>query len=116
MYHSLVAVEERVQMGPKVRQAKEFVAIEQKVQERISIATDTWQQEMLVHQKAHPAVRVVEDDWFILLDVATRKSGRSVLIQSSYPCNFIRLFSCCTIIFCNLNYCPNMCIHCAQLT
>lgn len=89
VYHSLVAVEERVRMGPNVRPAKEFAAIEQKVQQRIWIETDPWQQEKVVRQKAHPAVREVEDDWFILLDVATKKSGMSVLIRSSYPCNFI---------------------------
>lgn len=70
---TLVAVAERIRMYPEIRPAKEFAAIEQRAQQRITIVEETWQQEKVVQQK--PAVREVEDDWFILLDVATKKSG-----------------------------------------
>ncbi|XP_070690933.1 uncharacterized protein [Pempheris klunzingeri] len=64
-----VAVDERIRMHP----AKEFAAIEQRAQQRITIVEEMWQREKVVQQK--PAVREVEDDWFILLDVATKKSA-----------------------------------------
>lgn len=75
MYSASVAVDERIRMRPEVRPAKEFAAIEQRAQQRITIVEEMWQQERVVQQKPRPAVREVEDDWFILLDVATRKSG-----------------------------------------
>lgn len=75
MYPALVAVDERIRMHPEVRPAKEFAAVEQKAQKRITIVKETWQQEKVGEQKSSPAVREVEDDWFILLDVATKKSG-----------------------------------------
>ncbi|XP_070767718.1 uncharacterized protein [Enoplosus armatus] len=65
-----VALDERILVQPEVRPAKEFAATEQ----RITIVEEMWQQEKVVQQKPGPAVRDVEDDWFILLDVATKKS------------------------------------------
>ncbi|KAI3360936.1 hypothetical protein L3Q82_013144, partial [Scortum barcoo] len=67
-----VTVEERVHMPPEIR--KEFAATEQRAQQRVTIVEEKWQQERVVQQKQRPAVREVEDDWFILLDVATKKS------------------------------------------
>ncbi|XP_035528044.1 uncharacterized protein LOC118335725 [Morone saxatilis] len=69
-----VAVDEPIRMRPEVRPAKKFAAIEHREQQRITIVKETWQQEKVVQQKTHPAVREVEDDWFILLDVASKKS------------------------------------------
>lgn len=71
-------------MHPEVRPAKEFAAVEQKAQKRITIVKETWQQEKVGQQKSSPAVRKVEDDWFILLDVATKKSGIIELIMYNF--------------------------------
>ncbi|XP_031154802.2 uncharacterized protein LOC116049367 isoform X6 [Sander lucioperca] len=68
------AVEERIRTHPEVRPAKEFAAVEQRAWQRITIVEDMWQQAKAVQQKPRPAVREVEDNWFILLDVATKKS------------------------------------------
>ncbi|XP_034731209.1 uncharacterized protein LOC117946871 isoform X15 [Etheostoma cragini] len=68
------AVKESIRTHPEVRTAKEFAAIEQRAQQSIAIVEDMWQQEKTVQQKPRPAVREVEDNWFILLDVATKKS------------------------------------------
>ncbi|XP_028436506.1 titin-like isoform X10 [Perca flavescens] len=68
------AVEERIRTHPEVRPAEGFAAIEQRARQRITIVEDMWQQEKAVQQKPRPAVREVEDNWFILLDVATKKS------------------------------------------
>lgn len=75
MYSTLAAVEERIRTHPEVRPAKEFAAVEQRAWQRITIVEDMWQQAKAVQQKPRPAVREVEDNWFILLDVATKKSG-----------------------------------------
>lgn len=75
-----MAVDKHIRRYPDVRPAKEFAAIEQKAQQRIMIVEETWQQKKVVQQKLRPAVREVEDDWFILLDVATKKSGIIELI------------------------------------
>ncbi|XP_031708481.1 uncharacterized protein LOC116386431 isoform X6 [Anarrhichthys ocellatus] len=64
------AVDERIGTRPEVRTDKEFAANKQ----RITLVEEKWQQEKAVQQKPPPAVREVEDDWFILLDVATKKS------------------------------------------
>nr|XP_046256671.1 uncharacterized protein LOC124065372 isoform X14 [Scatophagus argus] len=69
-----VAVDERVRVQPDVRPAKEFAATEPRAQQRIIIEEETWQQEQVVQQRPRPTVREVQDDWFILLDVATKKS------------------------------------------
>lgn len=71
MYLALVSVDERVRMYPEVRPAKEFAATEQ----RITKKQEKWQQEKVLQQKPRPAVREMEDDWYILLDLATKKSG-----------------------------------------
>lgn len=84
VHPTLVAVEEKVRTHPEVRPAKEFAAVAQKAQQRITIVTETWQQEMVGQQKSSPAVREVEDDWFILLDVATKKSGIMELITHNF--------------------------------
>ncbi|XP_027142929.1 titin isoform X3 [Larimichthys crocea] len=65
-----VSVDERVRMYPEVRPAKEFTATEQ----RITKKQEKWQQEKVLQQKPRPAVREMEDDWYILLDLATKKS------------------------------------------
>ncbi|XP_008294726.1 titin-like isoform X4 [Stegastes partitus] len=67
-----VAVDQRVRMYPEVRPAKEFAVREQRVQQRVTIVTEIRQQEYDVQQK--PAVREVDDDWFVLLDGAPKKS------------------------------------------
>lgn len=77
-----MAAYERVQAQPEVRAARDFAAVEQKAQQRRVTIVETWQQEV-VQQKSVPAVREVEDDWFILLDVAAKKSGRVWLTQSN---------------------------------
>ncbi|XP_075964987.1 uncharacterized protein LOC142969175 isoform X5 [Anarhichas minor] len=64
------AVDERIGTRPEVRTDKEFAANKQ----RIALVEEKWQQEKAVQQKPPPAVREVEDDCFILLDVATKKS------------------------------------------
>lgn len=68
-------MDERIRTHPEVRPAKEFAAVEQKAQRRVTIVEETWPQEKVVQQKPRPAVREVEDDWFSLLDVVTKKSG-----------------------------------------
>lgn len=68
-----MTVEQRVL--PDVQPVKEFSAKEQKLQQGITVETETWKQGRAL--KSLPAVREVEDDWYIQLDVATKKSGRS---------------------------------------
>ncbi|XP_028280977.1 uncharacterized protein LOC114448296 isoform X4 [Parambassis ranga] len=63
-----VAVDKRVSAYPEVRAAKEFAAREQRAQQRVTVR----QQEVVVQPRV--AVREVEDDWFVLLDVAPKKS------------------------------------------
>ncbi|XP_042281134.1 titin-like isoform X2 [Thunnus maccoyii] len=97
-----VPVAEPVRMYPEVRPSKEFAAIEQRTQQKITIVEEMWQQEKMIQQKPRPTVaqkaqqrivveemwqqekmpqqkpsatvRKVEDDWYILLDVAPKKS------------------------------------------
>ncbi|KAM6910447.1 uncharacterized protein FYW49_012378 [Xenentodon cancila] len=64
-----VAADERVGLRPEVRPAKEFRVPEQ----RFTIAKEAQQQRDAV--QSHPALRKVEDDWFVLLDVAPKKAG-----------------------------------------
>lgn len=80
----LVTVEEQVRTHPEVRPAKKFAAVTQKTQQRIMIVKEAWQLEMGGLQKSSPAVREVEDDWFILLDVATKKPGIMELIMYNF--------------------------------
>lgn len=75
MYSSLATVEQRVHLD--VQPAKQFPAIEQKLQQRIKVQTETWKQDKVLQEKSLPAVREVEDDWYILLDAAAEKSDRS---------------------------------------
>ncbi|XP_045901680.1 uncharacterized protein LOC123968783 isoform X1 [Micropterus dolomieu] len=69
-----VTADQRIRVHPEVRPAKEFSAIEQRAQQRVTIVEERWQQEKMVQQKPHPAMREVEDDWYTLLDMATKKS------------------------------------------
>lgn len=75
-----MAAYEHVRAQPEVRAARGFAAVEQKAQQKRVTIVETWQQE-IVQPKSVPAVREVEDDWFILLDVAAKKSGRVWLTQ-----------------------------------
>lgn len=77
---ALVAVDKRVPVHPEVRGSKEFKAIEQELPRRVTIVEEAWQQKKGVQQESRPVVREVDDDWFILLDVATKKSGINELI------------------------------------
>ncbi|XP_029927918.1 titin-like isoform X2 [Myripristis murdjan] len=69
-----VAVAEPYRMYPEVRPPKEFAAIEVRAQKRVTIVEERWQQEMILQQRLPQQLREVEDDWFILLDVAPKKS------------------------------------------
>lgn len=78
MYFALVADEERVRTYPDIRPAKEIAAIEQRAGQRVTIVEEMWQQKEVVQQERvgeGPALREVEDNWYILLDVAPRESG-----------------------------------------
>ncbi|XP_030605420.1 titin-like isoform X3 [Archocentrus centrarchus] len=69
------AVDERIHVYPEVRPAKEFTVIEERVQQRMTVVERMWQQEQQQDVvQPHPAVREVEDDWFILLDMPPKKS------------------------------------------
>ncbi|XP_026226577.1 uncharacterized protein LOC113169408 isoform X3 [Anabas testudineus] len=72
-----VADEERVRTYPDIRPAKEIAAIEQRAGQRVTIVEEMWQQREVVQQERvgeGPALREVEDNWYILLDVAPRES------------------------------------------
>lgn len=72
-YSSLVTAERR--LLPDVQSAKEFSPKEQNLVQEITIETETWKQGKVL--ESLPAVTEVKDDWYILLDVATKESGRS---------------------------------------
>lgn len=74
MCSTSAAVDDRIRTHPEVRTA-EFAASEQRATQSIPLAEEMWQREKAVQQEPHPAVREVEADWFIYLDVATKKSG-----------------------------------------
>ncbi|XP_062421474.1 uncharacterized protein LOC119198074 isoform X3 [Pungitius pungitius] len=67
------AVDERVRTHREVRAAEEFAANKQRAQQGVP-PVEMWRQEKAVQQRRRAAVRELEDDWFILLDVATKKS------------------------------------------
>ncbi|CAJ1061675.1 titin-like [Xyrichtys novacula] len=69
-----VSVDERLLRPPEVRPAEVFVVKERRVQQRMVMVEERWQQEKIVLQKPRAAVREVEDDWFILLEKPTKKS------------------------------------------
>ncbi|XP_068425786.1 uncharacterized protein [Clinocottus analis] len=69
------AVDDRIRTHSEVRTAKEFAASKQGAQQGITLVEEMWQQEKAVQQKPRPAVKEVDDDWFIHLDVATKKSA-----------------------------------------
>ncbi|KAG8010144.1 Protein 4.1 [Nibea albiflora] len=64
-----VSVDERVRMYPEVRPTKGFAATEQRI-----TGEQKWRQEKVLQQKPRPALRDMEDDWYILLDLDTKKS------------------------------------------
>ena len=67
------AEDDRIRLPPQVSSAKEFAVTEQRAQKRVTIVEQTRQRIEVVQPL--PAVREVEDDWFVLLDVAPKKSG-----------------------------------------
>ncbi|XP_056142952.1 uncharacterized protein LOC130118528 [Lampris incognitus] len=69
-----VAMSEQVYAYPEVRRTKVVTATEQRTQRRVVMAHEVWQQQSMVEQRASQPLRQVEDDWFILLDVAPKKS------------------------------------------
>lgn len=75
VYSSLATVGQRVH--PDVQPAKQLPAVEQNIRQRITGETETWMKDAVFQEKAPPAGRELEDDWFILLDMATKKSVRS---------------------------------------
>ncbi len=75
MYPALVSLDQPIRMLPEVRPAKALAAIEQRAEQRVTILEERWQKEKVLQLKPGPAVREVEDDWFTLLDVETKKSG-----------------------------------------
>lgn len=74
MYSSLATVGQRVH--PDVQPAEQLPAVEQNIQQRITVETETWRKDTVFQEKSLPAGRELEDHWFIL-DVATKKSVRS---------------------------------------
>ncbi|TNN02458.1 hypothetical protein fugu_009945 [Takifugu bimaculatus] len=67
---------------PDVQPAKQLPAIEQ----TITVETETWRKDTVFQEKSLPAGRELEDDWFILLDVATKKSVRIIPPEKTqYP-------------------------------
>ncbi|XP_033983708.1 uncharacterized protein LOC117480474 isoform X6 [Trematomus bernacchii] len=70
-----VTVDKHFHTHPEVRPAKEYAAIEKRAQKSVTIVEQKWQLEDVLQQKPSAAVREVEDDWFILLDVAKKKSA-----------------------------------------
>lgn len=87
-YSLLVTTEQPVL--PEVQPAKEFSPGEPKLQQTITVETETWTQSKAVEPL--PAVRKVEDDWYILLDVATKKSGRNESVYFTY--SYSLMYSC----------------------
>lgn len=75
VYSSVATVGQRVH--PDVHPAKQLPAVEQNIRQRITVETETWRKDTVFQEKSLPAGRELEDDWFILLDVATKKSVRS---------------------------------------
>lgn len=80
-------MDERSGLLPAVRPAREFRFAE----EKITIVKETGQQRDVVPPRL--AVREVEDDWFVLLDVARKKSGifQRDVVQLHMQ-TFLRLF------------------------
>lgn len=73
MYVLSAAVGEGIRSAPEVRAAEQLAGTEQRVQKRITIVEERWR-EMEVVQPP-PVLTAVEDDWFVLLDRAPKKSG-----------------------------------------
>lgn len=75
VYSPLATVGQRVH--PDVQPAKQLPAVEPNIRQRITVETEAWRKDAVFQEKSLPAGRELEDDWFILLDVATKKSVRS---------------------------------------
>lgn len=97
VYSSLVT-EQRVL--PDVQPTKEFSPKEQNLQQGITVETETWKQGKVL--ESLPGVREVEDDWYVLLDVASKKSGRSWSLYFTYTYNFNMLFITCYVLQCDM--------------
>lgn len=70
--HSLsAALHEHIYFG----QVKEFRATEQKVQQTVTIIEKRWQQKEPTLLRPAVEQQELEDDWFVLLDVAPKASG-----------------------------------------
>ncbi|KAM8868819.1 uncharacterized protein AB9W97_016473 isoform 7-T9 [Spinachia spinachia] len=67
------AVDERVRTHPEAMTAKEFAASKQRAPQGVRVVEEMWRQGKAVQQRPQAAAREVEDDWFILMDVATKK-------------------------------------------
>lgn len=65
-----VPASEPARMYPEIKPSREFAVIKQ----RVIIVEEMWLQQKTLQQKPHPTVRKMEDDWFILLDLAPKKS------------------------------------------
>ncbi|XP_028326291.1 LOW QUALITY PROTEIN: protein 4.1-like [Gouania willdenowi] len=69
-----VAMENRVPLYPQVKAAKEFPVVEHRTMQKVTFVEETLKQQIVVPRKPRPAVRELDDDWFILLDVVPKKS------------------------------------------
>lgn len=67
------AVDERIRSAPEVRAAEQLAGTEQRVQKRITIVEEMGRKMEVV--QLPPVLTAVEDDWFVLLDWAPKKSG-----------------------------------------
>lgn len=67
------AVDERICSGPEARAAEQVAVTAHRVQKRITVVEETWRHKEVVQPP--PALTVMEDDWFVLLDWPSKKSG-----------------------------------------
>ncbi|KAM9722962.1 uncharacterized protein ACNS7B_018509 isoform 8-T10 [Menidia menidia] len=68
------AVGDTVRLPLEVRPGKELAVTQQRVQKRITIVEETRRDVKMDVVQPCPAVREVEDDWFLLMDVAPKTS------------------------------------------
>lgn len=73
MYSVSAAVDERVRSGHEARAAEQLAVTAHRVQKRITIVEETWRQKEVVQPP--PALTTMQDDWFVLLDWPSKKSG-----------------------------------------
>lgn len=74
-------MDEPVHLYPEITPTKGFGAIEERIQQTVTIVKEMRQQEKVVQLRPRPVVRNLEDDWFVLLDVVPKKPG-TILQQS----------------------------------